>query len=327
MQKIWRAQDLSEMGKLVESETKNFYEPGGRVAIKLHMGERGGRYFLDPVIAKTIVNTLKKNGYRPFLFDSPVVYPGGRDTEAAYYKTAAEHGYTKEKMDCPVVISDRATSVEVKGFVFEVCQEVAQSDGLFVLTHIKGHECTAMGGAVKNLGMGAVTRKSKRAMHDLAIPKLVGECTACATCIKVCPNDSVKLVDEKFSIDGPCYGCDICVVNCPTQALQPVERSIDDFIAQAAVAVIKSVPAVYGVNVLQKIVRQCDCYTGKLSVIAPDVGFVGGQDIVALDSATVDLITKRAGAEVFEKTWNKSPRLQLEEMERLKVGHQKYELI
>lgn len=316
----WLVTNLFEAVKRVSGETRCFFKPGARVAVKLHMGEKGGKYFLNPEIATQIVAVLKSHGYKPFLFDTPVIYPGGRNTAKKYLQTAASHGYTEEKIGCPIVVSDESISFEIEKFTYGVAKEIAQSDGLFVLSHVKGHECTGVGGAIKNLGMGGVDKETKRAMHTLAKPELVGECSGCGECKKVCPEKSITILGRKIKIKGVCYGCNICVSNCPNRALTPKDRRIEFFIAQAAAAVVRSVPKVYGVNVLQKITDHCDCYTGELPIVAPDLGFVGGTDLVALDQASIDLIDQKAEKKVFEELYHKSPKIQLEEAARLGVG-------
>lgn len=314
---IWQTENLDEATNNLRRETTGLYKPGARVAVKLHMGERGGKYYLDPEIAKRFVAVLKGLDYRPFLFDTPVVYPGGRHTAKKYYQTAAGHGYTAEKIGCPIVISDESVPVEIAGFTYGVAKDIAQSDGLFVLSHVKGHECTGVGGAIKNLGMGAVDKKTKRAMHTLAKPQLVGECSDCKTCERVCPDKSIAIFGGRVRIKSICLGCDICVSNCPNQALAPKDRRIEFFIAQAAAAVVRSVPKVYGVNVLQKITNHCDCYTGELPIVSPDLGFLGGSDLVALDNEAIDKIDQKTGKKVFEELYHKSPKIQLVEAERL----------
>jgi uncharacterized protein len=299
--------DLTALTTKVKVETKRVFKHGGRIALKLHMGERGGLYYLNPKIAAALVKVLQQNGYQPFLFDSPVVYPGGRMTNSAYLRTAARHGYTEKNIGCPIVISNRAVPVRVAGFTYGVCRDLVEADGLLVLTHVKGHECTGMGGAIKNLGMGGVDKKTKRAMHNLARPVQRDVCRDCGVCAGNCPGKAITVFGKKIKLKLACYGCGICIVNCPYQVLAPKDRLIDDFIGQAAAAVVRSVPAVYGVNVLKNIVAQCDCYTGRLRRLAPDLGYVAGPDIAQIDEASIQVIKQKLGQEIFEKTWKKSP--------------------
>ena len=62
----------------------------GDVGIKVHWGERGNRSFLSPVYVREIVRWLQKAGGRPFVFDTTVLYSGGRREGADTLKTAEE---------------------------------------------------------------------------------------------------------------------------------------------------------------------------------------------------------------------------------------------
>ena len=72
------------------------FAPGDAVGIKLHWGERGNESFLEPVYARTIVSWLASLEARPFVFDTTVLYSGGRRLGKDSLETAARHGYTAE---------------------------------------------------------------------------------------------------------------------------------------------------------------------------------------------------------------------------------------
>ena len=72
------------------------YKPGDRVGIKIHWGERGNKGFLPPLYTREIVRWLHESGIHPFVFDTTVLYSGGRRTAADSLKTAAEHGFTED---------------------------------------------------------------------------------------------------------------------------------------------------------------------------------------------------------------------------------------
>ena len=79
---------------------------GDSVGIKLHWGERGNKSFLPPDYAKEIIGWLIARGAKPFVFDTTVLYSGGRRTAEDSLKTAAGHGYTADYLGCPVLIAD-----------------------------------------------------------------------------------------------------------------------------------------------------------------------------------------------------------------------------
>lgn len=51
-------------------------------------------------------------------------------------------------------------------------------------------------------------------------------CVACGACEKVCPRDSIKVVDGIIAVvdEERCIGCGICVKTCPAGIISKVER-------------------------------------------------------------------------------------------------------
>jgi hypothetical protein len=92
---------------------------------------------------------------------------------------------------------------------------------LVVLSHLKGHELTGFGGAVKNLGMGGVSTETKRAQHHMNMPIYAEEreCNACGKCADNCPTDAITMVDEKPKrAEAECIYCGTCFFCCPHTA-------------------------------------------------------------------------------------------------------------
>ena len=82
------------------------FTSGDSVGIKLHWGERGNKGYLPPDYAKEIAGWLTAQGAKPFVFDTTVLYSGGRRTAEDSLNTAANHGYTAEFLGCPIIIAD-----------------------------------------------------------------------------------------------------------------------------------------------------------------------------------------------------------------------------
>jgi uncharacterized Fe-S center protein len=82
------------------------FTSGDNVGIKLHWGERSNKGYLPPDYAKEIVAWLTAQGAKPFVFDTTVLYSGGRRTAEDSLNTAANHGYTADFLGCPVIIAD-----------------------------------------------------------------------------------------------------------------------------------------------------------------------------------------------------------------------------
>lgn len=165
MSKLKLTRDLSKIEETLRKQIRGVFSKGDRVAIKVHMGEIRNKYYIKAPIIKRIVNVLNELGLKPFLFDSVVLYQGERDSVKKYYKTAEKHDFTEDKIGCPIVISDTGIGIKTKDMVVYVCKELIEADGLLVVSHVKGHCCFGFGGAIKNLGMGGVTPKSKREIH------------------------------------------------------------------------------------------------------------------------------------------------------------------
>ena len=46
-------------------------------------------------------------------------------------------------------------------------------------------------------------------------------CQQCGICQEVCPDDAVKVTDERYEIDYDyCKGCGICAYECPADAIE-----------------------------------------------------------------------------------------------------------
>ncbi len=312
----------------LKQELKEVFKENEEVAIKLHMGEKGNKYYLKPDFVKIIIDVLKELKTKPFLFDSQVIYPGGRDTVKKYYKTASEHGFTEENIGCPIIISNEHITYKTAHLNAEVCKPLVEADGLLVLSHVKGHMCSGFGGAIKNLGMGGMTIKTKTDIHNFANPIFVGDCIGCGTCIKACPVQTISLKDNKANFDySGCWSCDICINVCPSNVLKPKIASFDTLIAEGAYAVLNNTKKSYFINVLNNITKWCDCASDPQGIVSEDIGILLGKNIVAIEKASFDLINKKAGKDLFLEVNKKSPLVHIKEAAKLELGNLEYQLI
>ncbi len=327
MEKLIFFKEIKEnFSSILKDEFRKIFLEGEKIAVKLHMGEKGNKYYLKPEFVKIVVSVLNGLNIKPFLFDSLVIYPGGRNTIEKYYKTAAEHGFTEEDIGCPIIISNEFLNVKTEHLNAEVCRPLLEADGLLVLSHVKGHMCSGFGGAIKNLGMGGVTVKTKTDVHNFANPMFVGDCTGCGSCVKICPVHTISLKNDKayFNYSG-CWGCGQCITVCPSNVLKPKIASFELLIAEGASAVLKNKKAYY-INVLKNITKLCDCCSDPEGIVLGDIGILIGKDIVAIEKASLDLINKKAGKDIFKEIHKKSPLIHIKEAERLGLGDLNYEL-
>lgn len=138
----------------------------GKVAIKLHTGEKNGPNIIPSSWVKEFMSK------EPELKDATIVetntyYEGDRDTTEKHRETLKVNGWTF----CPVDIMDEegTTDLPVKGKWFDhmtVGNHMLNYDSLLVLTHFKGHTMGGFGGSNKNIGIGCADGKiGKKMIH------------------------------------------------------------------------------------------------------------------------------------------------------------------
>ena len=249
---------------------------------------------------------LKGKGISAFVFDTTVLYSGGRRDGADALKTAADHGFTEAYLGCPVVIADGLDGRDLVDLPagyrhFQTVQTARifeKANGYFILSHFKGHLEAGFGGAVKNISMGFASRAQKQRMHSDVKPVLSREiCTRCGTCVEVCPTGAAHWGDKgypDYDLDI-CIGCAQCIGLCPELALQiSWDTDISVFqekLVETAAAVWRQISGkTLVVNALVSICTECDCLPGKHPLIAPDAGFIGGYHPVVVDRESIKIV-------------------------------------
>jgi len=297
------------------------------VLLKLHMGEIKNKFFVRPEFVKSIIKQLKNIPCSPFLYDTTVLYNSQRKTIEGYKKVASLHGFSEQSVDASLIIDDTGISAEVQGYQFDVGKTMYASQYIVCLSHVKGHIATGMGGAIKNLGMGGVTKESKKMMHHGSRPNYSDDnCTHCGICSEVCPFDAITINENSWNIDKKtCFGCGVCVENCPTEALSYTKDNLQYLLACSTKACVQNKQVIY-INDVNRISDSCDCDSYAKEIICPDIGYLISTDSVAIDHASLKLIDK-IRKDVFEKTHHVDPYKQVEYAEKIGLGSQSYELI
>lgn len=311
MDKVVYQKDFKKLKETSQQILADFYPSGSEVLIKIHFGEPGNKTALMPKDVKPLVEAMKQLRLEPVFIDTPVKYDSPRNNVEGYGGVVRERGFDKLGR---FIISDNMVEVKTKDFKAEVCKELAEAENVLVFSHIKGHPCSGFGGAVKNLGMGGVSRKTKALEHDLGQPVFVKECQGCGTCAELCPFKAITMESNKAVIDlQHCAGCSICQEVCPHHCLAPKKAGFDDLLAQGAAAVINSLPkkTLY-INYLKNITRGCDCFVDAGPIIAEDMGILFSDNPAAVDKASLDLINEKAGKNVFREAHHKEPSAHLE---------------
>ncbi len=136
----------------------------GKVAVKLHSGERGNQNYIRPEMVKKIVEHV--NGT---VVECNTAYDGARDTTEKHKVLMEEHGWTKY-FDVDIMDAEGEDKVlEVpNGKIINknyVGKNIDNYDSMLVLSHFKGHPMGGYGGALKQLSIGVASGKGKRFIH------------------------------------------------------------------------------------------------------------------------------------------------------------------
>jgi len=298
-----------------------------KIPLKLHMGELKNKYYPKSEFVKKVIDVLKENKINPYLFDTTVAYPGLRHYKKGYHKVAKIHGFTEKKTGSQVVIDDTGKNIKIENNEFEVADSLINSTHIFALSHVKGHIACGMGGAIKNFGMGGVTKESKIKIHHDSRPEYKkDECTYCGRCSEVCPFGAIKVKNDNWDINlRKCFGCGVCVNACKTGAIQYKKADFQYLLACACKACVQNKQVIY-LNEVKRISKGCDCDPFAGPIICPDIGYFVSDDPVAIDKASIDEINK-VKPNIFEKENNISPDKQIEYGEKIGLGSSNYELI
>ena len=314
--------DAAELDKMVK--------PNDVVAIKIHCGEWNNTAYLRPVYARALADRVKELGGRPFVCDTTTsTYSpwGSRSSELDILLTAERNGYTSATLGCPFICADGfiGTSdfrVDIpEGYLLKeayVAQAIAAADVVIALTHFKGHSMGVIGGALKNLGIGAQSKRGKLNVHmgghpsyglgaagnfhpeafkgKAATPdwEILEDCCPFKL-FHINENDELEWEREKcatclgcFGVMGPRGIIDIPPVNFD---------AVDVAIADACLAVEKVVgrDKVGYINMAIDISPRCDCANHADVPIVPHLGVFASSDAVAIDMACVDKAKESVG--------------------------------
>jgi uncharacterized Fe-S center protein len=304
---------VARCGKLAErAGLRDVIAKDDLVAIKLHFGETGNTGFISPVFAREMVRLVKEAGGRPFLTDANTLYTGQRANAVDHIACAVHNGFSFATVEAPIIIADGLDgrdSVEVPlegSSHFETVRigsAVMHADALVVLTHVKGHELSGMGGVFKNVGMGLGARSAKQRMHADYRPLIVvDKCTRCGRCVEGCSVAAITLDNKSAVVDlEKCLGCGECVARCAYAAIAPQWKT-DPEVAQekivdhaSAVLNAKKNKVLY-LSWVTNVTPDCDCWDFSDAPLVGDIGVLASLDPVAIDQAAYDLVVAAPGA-------------------------------
>ena len=141
----------------------------GRVAIKVHSGEKGNQNFLRPDFWKSIIDHVGGT-----VVECNTAYNGARNVTERHIKLFEDHGWTKYfKVD---LLDAEGPDLELNipnGKVIKknyVGKNIANYDSMLVLSHFKGHPMGGYGGAIKQLSIGVASSFGKAYIHGAGEP-------------------------------------------------------------------------------------------------------------------------------------------------------------
>lgn len=300
---ITKENDLLEY---LEKEIPKIFRPGSTVLVKAHLGEPKNRYCIAPEFTAKIAAVLSEARCEPFIFDTPVAYSGCRSTVKSYIECAGALGYNEEAVGVPVVISDEEVKVKGRFMTYGLSAEPLKAGGVLLLSHFKGHIASGMGASIKNVGMGCMSKATKGAIHSGGEPVYGDGCIECNACVESCPTGNIRIVDGRPVFDCTwCSGCSRCVLACPQGCIAPKVEIFDRLLSDAAVTAHGRFKNVLAVNVMKNITRLCDCMDDPGPLVADDIGYICGRDMLTVDIASLEILKSVTGVEDLLEGYNK----------------------
>ena len=156
--------DAEHLIKLYDLINESIY---GKVAIKLHTGEKHG----PNILPRELVKALQQQIPDSTIVETNTLYQGDRYTTAQHRETLKINGWTF----CPVDIMDEdgVAALPVKNGKWFTEMHVGSHqlnyDSMLVLTHFKGHTMGGFGGSNKNIGIGCADGRIGKAEIHTAV--------------------------------------------------------------------------------------------------------------------------------------------------------------
>ena len=246
---------IVKLYKRLNSEVK------GNIGLKVHTGEKGGKYFLTPKFLEEIYNYTKGT-----FIECNTAYEAERHTTEKHQALSVEHNWSKYRT---VILDEYGEkegtinpdiTLEVKNPVKIsknfVGGRIKEFDSSIVLSHFKGHPMGGFGGALKQLSIGFASQRGKTYIHS------AGQITDWERMHEY----AKKTSQEDFT------------------------ASMGDA-ASTIVEYFRNKKGIAFINVLANISQYCDCAgAGAPEPRIKDIGILASTDPVAIDKASVDLL-------------------------------------
>lgn len=336
---------LVKTSNLLERLCKDrpFFKTNNFVGIKTHFGELGLATFLNPVFVRAVTEKVKEIGGNPFLFETTTLYTNGNRANAvSHISTAIKNGFSYATIGAPIIIADgllgaNCIEVEIDKKYFKkvkIAGDIQYMDSIIALSHFKGHCATGFGGTLKTISMGMASRSGKLEMHSETKPFINNKCNDCGICIVFCPLGAIEKKEGRAHIAPElCTGCMQCDTRCPVSAIRfnwdASSNMLMEKMAEYALGILKlKKDRIVFLNFLLNITPDCDCYGYSDAPVVHDIGVLASSDPLAIDQASVDMVNKESGSDLFHKLWPKIDYKHiLKYSEELGIGKREYKLV
>ena len=226
----------------------------GKVAVKVHSGEKGNQNFLRPEFWKPMVGEVHGTvGECNTAYGDATT--GVRDNSDSHRQLLEEHGWTKY-FDVDLMDADGPDVVWPipNGKVLRenrLGKNILNYDSMLVLAHFKGHPMGGYGGALKQLAIGCASRAGKAMIH------------------------SAGVTDDRFEV----WKKHASNVVFPEAMADAASSVVEHFRGKIAF-----------LNVMKNLSVDCDCCAVAEDPCMKDIGILSSVDPVAIDQACIDLV-------------------------------------
>ncbi len=267
----------------------------GKVAVKLHSGEKGNQNFLRPGFWKPMIDEVHGT-----VVECNTAYgdafTGVRDHTDSHLKLIEYHGwnrfFTVDLMDAegPDVEWDIPNGKVIHKNLLG--KNILNYDSMLVLAHFKGHPQGGYGGALKQLSIGCASSTGKALIHSGGVSGDNHECW------------KKHAAQDRF--------CEAMA-----DAASSVVSHFDGRLAF--------------INVMKNLSVDCDCCAVAEDPCMKDIGILASLDPVAIDQACLDLIYAAKDdpgqAHFIERVESRHGVHTIEAAAELGFGSREYELI
>ena len=262
----------------------------GKVAVKLHSGEKGNQNYLRAEFVKPMIEHV--NGT---FVECNTAYDGARNSTEKHRELMKEHDWTKyfdvDIMDAegPDLVLDIPNGKAIKENY--VGKNLENYDSMLVLSHFKGHPMGGFGGALKQLSIGVSSSAGKSWIHTAGKTLKQEELWS-----KVAKQDDFL------------------------EAMADAASSVVKYFGENIVYI----------NIMCNLSVDCDCCAVAEDPCMKDIGILASTDPIAIDQACVDLIynSKDPGRNHFVERMERQHGIHtIEAASELGFGTREYELV